>query len=141
MKFEYLIWIIIFIVFVGFTIFKKMRTASKAGEKGNFKLRTDWKVRFNKFMPHVQQMAGEEDTLKDQGQRRKEISAERIESAVEKSPLPEKKPALLKTVAERTEPTVSGKAILPKDLDSGIQDLRKAVIWSEILAPPLALRY
>jgi hypothetical protein len=113
MKFEYLIWIIIFIVFVGFIIFKKMRTASKAGE---------------------------EVTLKGQGQRRKEISAERIESAIEKPSLPEKKPALLKAVAERTEPTVSGKAILPKDLDSGIQDLRKAVIWSEILAPPLALR-
>ena len=37
------------------------------------------------------------------------------------------------------KPVVDGKKILP-GLEYGIQDLRKAVIWSEILAPPLALR-
>jgi len=46
----------------------------------------------------------------------------------------------VKDVAERMEPDVYGKESLPENLEYGIQDLRKAVIWSEILATPLALR-
>ena len=34
----------------------------------------------------------------------------------------------------------SGKKRPPGHLPYGIQDLRRAVIWAEILAPPLALR-
>ena len=47
---------------------------------------------------------------------------------------------MVKVDAESIEPAVSGKEILTKDMGFGIQGLRKAVIWSEILAPPLALR-
>ena len=46
----------------------------------------------------------------------------------------------MKADTEGLEPADSGKEILSKDVVYGIQDLRKAVIWSEILAPPLALR-
>jgi len=140
MKFEHLIWIIIFLVFVVSVIIKKVRAASKTSEKGIAKRLPEWKEKLNKFMSQVQQMAREGDTLEDLGPIRKEISAERIEQAVEKPPLPKIKPALVKADAESIEPAVSGKEILPKDLEFGIQNLRKAVIWSEILAPPLALR-
>ncbi len=140
MKFENLIWIIIFLVFVVSVIFKKVRAASKTSEKGIAKRLPEWKEKLNRFMSQVQQMAGEGDTLEDLGPIRKEISSERIEQAIEKPPLPKIKPALVKADAESIEPAVSGKEILPKDLEFGIQDLRKAVIWSEILAPPLALR-
>ena len=140
MKFEHLIWIIIFLVFVVSVIIKKVRAASKTSEKGNAKRLPEWKEKLNKFMSQVQQMAGEGDTLEDLGPIRKEISSERIEQAIEKPPLPKIKPASVKADAESMEPDVSGKEILPKDLEFGIQDLRKAVIWSEILAPPLALR-
>ena len=140
MKFEHLIWIIIFLVFVVSVIIKKVRAASKTSEKGIAKRLPEWKEKLNKFMSQVQQMAKEGDTLEDLGPRRKEISSERIEQAIEKPPLPKIKPALVKADAESIEPAVSGKEILPKDLEFGIQDLRKAVIWSEILAPPLALR-
>ena len=140
MKFEHLIWIIIFLVFVVSVIIKKVRAASKTSEKGIAKRLPEWKEKLNKFMSQVQQMAGEGDTLEDPGPIRKEISSERIEQAIEKPPLPKIKPALVKADAESIEPAVSGKEILPKDLEFGIQDLRKAVIWSEILAPPLALR-
>lgn len=140
MKFEHLIWIIIFLVFVVSVIIKKVRAASKTSEKGIAKRLPEWKEKLNKFMSQVQQMAGEGDTLEDLGPIRKEISSERIEQAIEKPPLPKIKPALVKADAESIEPAVSGKEILPKDLEFGIQDLRKAVIWSEILAPPLALR-
>ncbi len=140
MKFEHLIWIIIFLVFVMFVILKKVRAAPKTSEKGIAKRHPGWKEKLNKFMSQVQQMARKGDTLEDLGPIRKEISSERIEQAIEKPPLPKIKPALVKADAESIEPAVSGKEILPKDLEFGIQDLRKAVIWSEILAPPLALR-
>ena len=140
MKFEHLIWIIIFLVFVVSVIIKKVRAASKTSEKGIAKRLPKWKEKLNKFMSQAQQMAREGDTLEDLGPIRKEISSERIEQAIEKPPLPKIKPALVKADAESIEPAVSGKEILPKDLEFGIQDLRKAVIWSEILAPPLALR-
>lgn len=140
MKFEHLIWIIIFLVFVVSVIIKKVRAASKTSEKGIAKRLPEWKEKLNKFMSQVQQMAREGEPLEDLGPIRKEISSERIEQAIEKPPLPKIKPALVKADAESIEPAVSGKEILPKDLEFGIQDLRKAVIWSEILAPPLALR-
>lgn len=140
MKFEHLIWIIIFLVFVVSVIIKKVRAASKTSEKGIAKRPPEWKEKLKKFMTQAQKMAREGDTLEDLGPIRKEISSERIEQAIEKPPLPKIKPALVKADAESIEPAVSGKEILPKDLEFGIQDLRKAVIWSEILAPPLALR-
>ncbi len=71
---------------------------------------------------------------------REEIPPQRTGQVLGKTPSPEIKPALVQADAESIEPAVAGKEILPKDLVFGIQDLRKAVIWSEILAPPLALR-
>ena len=140
MKFENLIWIIIFLVYVVWLIIKKVRAASKTSEKRVAKRLPEWKEKLNKFMSQIQQMAREGEPLEDLGPIRKEISSERIEQVIEKPPLPKIKPALVKADAESIEPVVSGKEILPKDLEFGIQDLRKAVIWSEILAPPLALR-
>jgi hypothetical protein len=140
MKFEYFIWIIIFIAFVGFSIFRRIRSTFKAGENKSNNRDSGWKERFDKFLSQVQRVAGVEDLLKDQDQRWKDLSPNTIDPAIEKPPLPEQKPAIPKTFAERTEPAVSGNDILPKYLDFGIQDLRKAVIWSEILAQPLALR-
>jgi hypothetical protein len=146
MKFENLIWIIIFLVYVVWLIIKKVRAASKTSEKRVAKRRPEWKEKLNKFMSQIQQMPREGEPLEDlgpledMGPIRKEISSERIEQAIEKPPLPKIKPALVKADAESAEPAVSGKEIRPKDFELGIQDLRKAVIWSEILAPPLALR-
>ena len=140
MKFENLIWIIIFLVYVVWLIIKKVRAASKPSGQGSVKRLPEWKEKLNKFMSQVQQMAVEGDTLEDLGPIREESFSERIEQAIEKPPLPNIKPALVKADAESMEPAVSEKEILPKDLEFGIPDLRKAVIWSEVLAPPLALR-
>ena len=140
MKFENLIWIIIFLVYVVWLIIKKVRAAPKTSGQGVAKKLPEWKEKLNKFMSQVQQMAAEGDTLEDLGPIREEISSERIAQAIEKPSLAKIKPALVKADAERMEPAVSGKEILPIDLEFGIPDLRKAVIWSEILAPPLALR-
>ncbi len=140
MKFEYLIWIVIILVYVVSRIFKKMRAVSKTGEKEIDKKPPQWKGKLDQFMSQVQQMAIQEDTPEDLGRIRKEIADERIKEAVEKPPLPEPKPAVGKARAEHKKAAVSGKEMRPYDLEFGIQNLRKAVIWSEILAPPLALR-
>lgn len=140
MKSENLIWIVIFLVYVVFIIFKKMRAASETGEKGIAKRAPAWKEKLDQFMSQVQQMARQEDAPEDLGQIRQEIAAERIKEAVEKPPLPEPKPVVVKARAERIEEAVSGRKMLSAELEFGIQNLRKAVIWSEILAPPLALR-
>ena len=168
MKFEHLIWIIIFLVYVVSAIIKKVRAASKISEKGIAKRLPKWKEKLNKFMSQVKQeidTAKQEDLEKETGWERflpreddepelamadvtiedlepirKKTPPEKVVRVLEKTPSPKIKPAPVKVVAESIEPTVSGKEILPKDLEFGIQDLRKAVIWSEILAPPLALR-
>ena len=127
-------------VYVASIIFKKMRAASKAGEKEIDKKPPEWKEKLDQFMSQVQQMARQEDAPEDLGQIRKEIADERIKEAVEEPPLPEPEPVLVKARAESIKPAVSVKEIRSEDLKFGIQDLRKAVIWSEILAPPLALR-
>ena len=75
MKFEHLIWIIIFLVFVVSVIIKKVRAASKTSEKGIVKRLPEWKEKLNKFMSQAQQMAREGDTLEDLGPIRKEISS------------------------------------------------------------------
>jgi hypothetical protein len=141
MKFEYFIWIIIFIALVGFSIFRGLRAIFKAEENRSNKQDSGWKMRLEKFISQVQRMTGEEDLRKDQDHGWKDLSPNQIEPPVEKSPLPEQKPAIAKAFAERIETAVSSNDISPPIyLDSGIRDLRKAVIWSEILAPPLALR-
>ena len=140
MKFEFIIWIIIFIAYVGFTIFRRMRSSSKTGENRSDKQGSGWKMKFDKFMSQVQQMAGDEVKLKYREGKWKDLSAKTIEPVVEKPLIPEQKPDLPKSIADHTETIVPEKAILPMYFDASIPDLRKAVIWSEILAPPLALR-
>jgi hypothetical protein len=81
-----------------------------------------------------------EVALKELEPIRKEISPERVEPVIEKRPSPKIKPALVDAVQERMDPTAAEKEGMPEDSGYGIQELRKAVIWSEILAPPLALR-
>ncbi len=156
MKFENLIWIIIPLIYVVSVILKRARADSKAGEKGIVKKPPGWKEKLNQFLSQMKQeieatkqeglnqetgweeiLPQEDDDLEPV---RKEISPERTEQVLEITPSPKIKPARVKAVAESIEQGVSGKAISHRDLAYGVQDLRKAVIWSEILAPPLALR-
>ena len=153
MKFENLIWIIIVFVYIVFVFLKKSIAASKTGEKGITPRRPEWREKLDKFLSQMKQEievtkqegsnqeTGWEEILPQEDDEpepvRKKISPER---RIEKTPSPKIKPVPVKAVAESKESAVYGKEILPKDLEYGIQNLRKAVIWSEILAPPLALR-
>ena len=168
MDFESLIWIIIFLVYVASVILKKVRSASKPGEKRAAKKRPAWKAKLDKFLSQVKQeikaakqedlkketgwerflppeddepeLAMEDVTLADLEPVRQEIPPERVVRVPEKTLSPKIKPAPVKVVAESIEPAVSEKEIRPKGLAFGVQDLRRAIIWSEILGPPLALR-
>ena len=143
MEFEYLIWIIFFLVYVVWTVLKRARTGSKAGGKGI--IGGEWRAKIDGFLAKAQQelKAARQETLE------KKTGWEEILPSEDKkpkpmpqriSPAPKKKPAPAEAVVETTKPTVSEKEKVTKDSVYGTQDLRKAVIWSEILAPPLALR-
>ena len=151
MKSEYLIWIILFLVYMVFIFLKKTRAASKSEERGGGRSRPGLQGKLDKFLSRIKAeieaanpkgsneetgweayLPQEEDvkTLRD------ESPPERIEPVIGKKPVLKVKAG---TVPESMKPVVDGKKILP-GLEYGIRDLRKAVIWSEILAPPLALR-
>jgi len=153
MEFEKLIWIII-LVYVVFIILKKTRAASKFEEKGVGKNHPGWKGKLDQFLSRIKAeieaanpkgsneetgwekfLPQEEDVKTVRG----ESPPKRIEPVIEKKPVLKVKPAPGGTVSENKKPVVDGKKILP-GLEYGIRDLRKAVVWSEILAPPLALR-
>jgi hypothetical protein len=156
MKFEHLIWIIIFLVYLVTVIFKRVSTASKIGGQGIAKRRPEWREKLDNFLSQARkelEITKQEDSNKDTGWEKvlpreeddletiwEEIPLQTAGQVIEKTPSPEIKPAVVKADAESIAPAVSGKEIQSNDLGFGIQDLRKAVIWSEILAPPLALR-
>ena len=154
MKFEHLIWIILFLVYMVFIFLKKTRAASKSEERGGGRSRPGLQGKLDKFLSRIKaeieaanpkgsnEETGWEEYLpqeEDVKTIRDESPPERIEPVIEKKPVLKVKPAPARTVSESIKPVVDGKKILP-GLEYGIRDLRKAVIWSEILAPPLALR-
>ena len=140
MKAEYILWIVICLFYVVSVIIKKGRAASNTGQKEVAKKPPAWIEKLNKFVSRVQQMDRAEDMFEDPESIREDIYSESNELVIEEPPLPKMKPRRVRADTEGLAPADSGKEILSKDMVYGIQDLRKAVIWSEILAPPLALR-
>ena len=155
MKFEYLILIIIFLVYVVSMVLKRVRAGSKSEERGVGRSHPGLQGKLDKFLSRIKaeieaanpkgsnEETGWEEYLPqeedDVSPVRDEPPPERIEPVIEKKPVLKVRPAQAATVSERKKPVGGGKIILP-GLEFGIQDLRKAVVWSEILAPPLALR-
>ena len=140
MKSEYILWIVICLFYVVSVLVKRARAASNTDEKEGAKKPPAWIRKINKFVSQIQQMDRQEDVFEDPDPSREESYTETIELTIEEPPLPGLEPMHVKMDAERPAPAGSGKEILYKDMVYEIQDLRRAVIWSEILAPPLALR-
>jgi len=140
MKSEYILWIVICLFYVVSVLVKRARAASNTDEKEGAKKPPAWIKKINKFVSQIQQMDRREDVFEDPEPIWEEDFSETIDLAIEEPPLPRKRPSRVKAHAEGPETAVSGKEALSEDLVYGIEDLRKAVIWSEILAPPLALR-
>ncbi|RLC17355.1 MAG: hypothetical protein DRI24_06020 [Deltaproteobacteria bacterium] len=140
MKSEYILWIAICLIYVVSVLVKRARAASNTGEKEGAKKPPAWVEKLNKFVSQIQERDRQGEVFEDPDPGLEENYADTIELTIEEPPLPEIKPLHVKMDTERPVPADSGKEILSKDKVYGIQDLRKAVIWSEILAPPLALR-
>jgi hypothetical protein len=145
MKSEYLIWIIFFLVYMVFIFLKKTRAASKSEERGGGRSRPGLQGKLAKFLSRIKaeiEAANPEGSNEETGREEILPSEDQEPESIRQriSPAPTIKPAPAKAVVESMKPTVSKKENLPKDSVYGTQDLRKAVIWSEILAPPLALR-
>ena len=154
MKFEYLIGVIIFLVYMVFIILKKTRAASKSEERGGGRSRPGLQGKLDKFLSRIKaeiEAANPKGSNEETGWEkflpqeedvktvRDASPPERIEPVIEKKPVLKVKPAPARPASKSIKPVVDGKKTLP-GLEYGIRDLRKAVIWSEILAPPLALR-
>ena len=156
MKAENLIWVLIFLVYIVAVILKKARSGSKDGKAGAAKSRSGWRAKLDKYLSRIKQemeaskkegsdadtvweelMQSEEDALEPA---RKETSPVARKSVTEKAPSQKIVPVIRKVSAESTIPAPYAKEAQPNYFSFGIQDLRKAVVWSEILAPPLALR-
>jgi len=140
MKFENLIWTLIFLVYIIYAILKKLRAASKTGKEAAKKKAPGLKEKLEQIMTQLQQTSGEEDTLEDLEIVQQEIAQQPMPEAVEKPPPPKPKPVVRKTHTQTPKPAVSPEERPIYDLEPGIRELRKAVVWSEILGPPVALR-
>ena len=162
--------IIIVLAYGVSVLLKNVRAASKPGHEKIEKGRPEWKAKLDGYLSRLRQeleAAKQKDTQKGSGWERvlppKDLSLketrtmDRASPAVRQSgretvplkrPEPIRKeisPGTMGQILENTpsmilHPSVSGKKFPAKDPAYGIQNLRRAVVWSEILAPPLALR-
>jgi len=147
MKVENLIWVLIFLVYIVSVIWKKARAGSKDGKAGAAKSRSGWRAKLDKYLARIKQEmeaskkeGSDADTVWEELMQSEEASPVATKSVIEKAPSPKTNPVIKKVAAESTVPATYAKEAQPTYLSYGIQDLRKAVVWSEILAPPIALR-
>ena len=148
MKFESIIWIVIVAFYILFLVLKKIIAASKTVKAEGVKRTPGWKQKLDRYMAQIRQ----EMAPAERGVSSDQTGWERVMPQVEDEPEDEPGYAMEEPAgmagpqeparpARKTKPaTVSETETRPKALGFGISDLRKAVIWSEILAPPLALR-
>ena len=154
MKLEFFLGIVFFLIYVAAIMLKRISGKSKAGGKGI--LRPAWKEKLDGFLSQArQEMAAssrgsfvkttgwerflpqKDDAPEPLQDKRPHEKAGRVK---EKTPSLMIRPAPVEAAAKSPVPIVPGKKISPRDLPYAKEDLRKAIIWSEILAPPLALR-
>jgi hypothetical protein len=160
MDFESLIWIVAVLVWGVSAVLKKKRAAPKPKQAEAVKKRSGWKEKLDRYLAQVKANIQAElnDTPPETRISREEMKtvggvSEFLEKRVEKEPYyqdiklsaddisygtmtagPEE-PAPVYAEPE-TEAPFRPETVLRYD----IKDLRKAVIWAEILGPPVALK-
>lgn len=167
MDLESLLWIVVFLIYVASVFIKRIRRPAKAKKKAKPKTAGRWQEKLTAFQAGIQGKFGDfmEEVKRELEASKQKDSKEQTgweklfppkedepDPVVEKTEPVEVPPEpIRKTVreevalrwedaVEKKEPVVLEKEPLIEDLAYGIQDLRRAVIWAEILAPPLALR-
>jgi hypothetical protein len=156
MDFEYLIWFLIFLVYIGLFILKRMRSPSKS--EGSGISRPGWKQKLDDFLTKAKEEMRDArrdgasmETVWDRFLPKEYDESERkpvekppvrTEPIKEKKPEPIIKPAPVE-VAESKRTPVDSEGRVPsrgKEPARRAVDLKKAVIWAEILGPPVALK-
>ncbi len=162
--------IIIILAYGMSVIFKKVRSQPTPGKKGKTAGRPGWKEKLDRYLLQVRQelkAATQDDSRRETGWERVLPQEDADAEAAEEMDIPhaparamvgraspptgsdpirrdispqEKEPLSEDRFSPSLKPAGSGKKRRPENLPYGIEDLRRAVIWSEILAPPIALR-
>ena len=158
MDFESLIWIIVVLIYVVSAILKKKRVAPTPEKADAGREPPGWKVKLDKYLSQVKQeiKTGLEDTSEEKelgwdkilGKKARSEAPEQpiAEDPVwEEVPIPVEKPSFetMRKVIEKASPvkTEPKTDVFPAGVSGfSIKDLQNAVIWSEILGPPVALR-
>ncbi|MFC1829353.1 hypothetical protein ACFL0O_07070 [Thermodesulfobacteriota bacterium] len=160
MDFESLIWIVAVLIWVVSAVIKKKRAAPEPKEKAATKKRPEWREKLDGFLTQIKkQMQGElNDTPPTMEISRKEMEtmggfSEFLEKRAGKEPYYQDIELSaddisyegMETVPEEpapvdTEPEIEAPSRPESVLRYDIKDLRKAIIWSEILGPPVALK-
>ena len=122
-------------------IVRKVIAASEAGAKQTPQKRPEWQEKLGQYMTRLRQQM---ETTGPENQKREperiRVLSEETGRPAGKTPLPDLKPAAASPAGEKTAPMASAKAMPRKQPAYWLSDLQRAVVWSEILAPPLALR-
>lgn len=151
---ENLIWIFIFGIYILSVIAKRLRASAKPKDSvpsprpsGLRKKFEDWLDKIRQELEAASQKPSSGPTGWDQVAPSQDdwIDEEPEPAAVAAPPSPKKIMARKSKLSVRQEPPQAPSSVSVKrgvdDFSSlEVQDLRRAVIWSEILGPPLALR-
>lgn len=152
MDFESLIWIFAVLIYVVSAIVKKKRAALRPAAADKPKKSPEWKEKLARYLAKIKEeiKIKVEDAAAEKEIRREDKAAAAVIAEAPKS-LREKEVFIedLKLSAEDLSSetvAVKPKMEIEKTVRPGrapefvIKDLQKALIWSEILGPPVALR-
>jgi hypothetical protein len=148
MDFEYLIWFLIFLVYIGSFILKRMRSASKPKSSGG--LHFGWKKKLDDFlarakeeMNETRQVGATTDTVWDRFLSQESDESEPLEDEappVKTEPIIKPEPVAVDKRKRATVDSATGIPLRKEESSRRSVDLKKAVVWAEILGPPVALR-
>jgi hypothetical protein len=156
MDFEYLIWFLIFLVYIGLFILKRMRSKSKSKSSGGVQF--GWKKKLDDFLARAKKEMNEnrqggattetvwDRFLSEEYDESEPVEDEEppvtIEPVTERRAEPIIKPDPV-AVGKRKRATVDSPTSIPLKKEEPSRrsvDLKKAVVWAEILGPPVALK-
>lgn len=152
MDFENLIWIAAVLIYVASVILKKKRITERPEAADKPKKRPEWREKLDRYLVQIkQEIKTELEGAAAEKEIRREVTAapavfaDAPKSRFEKEAVIE---ALKVSVDELPRETISVKPETEIEKSERperaskfvIKDLRNAIIWSEILGPPVALR-
>jgi hypothetical protein len=152
MDFENLIWIAAVLIYVASAILKKKRIAERPEAAGKPKKSPEWREKLDRYLALIKQEIKTEleGAAAEKEIRREVTAAPAVFAAAPKSRF--EKEAVIEALKVSVDelPHETGSVKPETEIEKSehpdraskfvIKDLRNAIIWSEILGPPVALR-